>query len=88
MSVGDRAKPVEHLDQVEGGLVVDAEFVEPGRQSTPVFAPAEAAFDLVAAAVGVVGVEGGWAAAARAAAFPVGDLIVGLRDRRADPLTA
>jgi hypothetical protein len=28
--VGYGAEPVEHLYQVEGGLVVDGEFVEPG----------------------------------------------------------
>jgi hypothetical protein len=52
-----------------------------------VFAPVEAAFDLVAAAI-VDGVEGRRAPASAAAAFPVGDLVVRFGDRRADPLAA
>jgi hypothetical protein len=52
-----------------------------------VFAPVEAAFELVAVAVGGW-VEGGRPAAARAAAFSVGDLVVGFGDRRAGLLAA
>jgi len=59
--VGDGVEPVEHFDQVEGGPVVGGEFVVAGGRAAPVFAPVEAAFDVVTVPVGSA-VEGGPAA--------------------------
>jgi hypothetical protein len=77
------SEPVEGFDQVEGGLVVDGEFVEAGRDTSPLLASAEAPLDLVAVFVRL-GVEAGRPAAARSAAAPVGDLVGRLGDVRAD----
>lgn len=82
-TVGYGAEPVEHFDEVEGGLEVSAQLVVSGGISAPVLTPVEAAFDLVAPLVGVR-VERGWPAAVAAFTQPVGDLVSELRDRRGD----
>jgi hypothetical protein len=77
----DSAQPVSGFDEVEGGLVVEAEFVEAAGHATPVFAAAEAAFNLVALLV-FDRVERGRSGAGTLA---VGDLVGGFRNGRGDP---
>src|SRR3954452_18477724 len=83
MAIGDGSEPVEHFDEVDGGLEVGGEFVVSGGETTPVFAPVEASFDLVAARVGGP-VEVDRAPAVGSFALPVGDLVVGLGDDGGD----
>jgi hypothetical protein len=79
MAVGYRPEPVQGFDEVECGLVMAGQLVVTGGQPAPVLAAVEAAFHLVASAVGGA-VEVRWPAAGAAAPLPVGDLVVGFRD--------
>lgn len=80
-------EPEEDGCDVECGLIVRGEFVGAHGNAAPMFEPVDAAFARVAEAVSTT-VEGDRAAAAPAAALPVGLLVTRFGNDRADSAPA
>lgn len=72
-------EPGDHAVEDDRGSIHDCEFVVSGREASPLFEPAAAAFDHVPAPI-LLGVELRRAASARAASSAVSLLVARLRD--------